>query len=181
MEEQCSDRPWAVCDHTRSSWNGFRSNSLLLIFKEGNPLHERKALPSECSVNFVSQIWALSSWRFPEQAQWMLCHLLRQVLWSRSSVFSCLLLCTPLTLCALGETFTCWTYFRPCSVPKNSLLKMFCGYLCLTCPLVGLLHVGLARRALAMALLCFFPPWCRDILCRHLHPGFLFVQIKNNL
>lgn len=44
MEEQCSDRPWAVCDHTRNSWNGFRSSSLLLIFKEGNPLHEKKKL-----------------------------------------------------------------------------------------------------------------------------------------
>lgn len=42
MEEQCSDRPWAVCDHTGNSWNGFRSSSLLLIFGEGNPLYEKK-------------------------------------------------------------------------------------------------------------------------------------------
>lgn len=155
--------------------------------KKEIPCMKKKALPSECSLNFVSQIWALSSWRFPEHPQWgeqMLWHLLRQVVWNRSSV-SCLFLCTPLTLCALGEKFSRWRYFRPCSVLKNSLLKMFCGYLCLTCPLgqvkeQQLFHVGLPRRALAMALLCF-PIWYREIHCRHLHPGFLFVQIKNNL
>lgn len=141
MEEQCSDRPWAVCDHTGNSWNGFRSSSLVLIFGEGNPFYKKKkkkALPSECSLNFVSQIWAFSSWRFPEHPQWgeqMLWYLFRQVVWSRSSVFSCLSSFSPLTLCVLGEKFSRWRYFRPCSVLDKSQLKMFFGYLCLTCPL----------------------------------------------
>lgn len=38
VEEQCSDRPGAVCDHTGNTWNGFRSSFFLLIFEEGNPL-----------------------------------------------------------------------------------------------------------------------------------------------
>lgn len=99
---------------------------------------KKKALPSECSLNFVSQIWAFSSWRFPEHPQWgeqMLWYLFRQVVWSRSSVFSCLSSCSPLTICVLGEKFSRWRYFRPCSVLDKSQLKMFFGYLCLTCPL----------------------------------------------
>lgn len=136
MEEECSDRSWAVCGHARNSWNGFRSSSLLLIFGEENPLHGKKS--SSFRVFSVSQIWAFSSWRFPEHPQWgeqMLWHLFRQVVWSRSSVFSCLSLCSPLTLRALGEKFSRWRYFRSCSVLEKSQLKMFCGYLCLTWPL----------------------------------------------